>query len=91
MTDKRWNLKINLLLGGQNFSFDLTSGEHSLLTMLRGLYPQIEARFRDMAQSPPGELPAGLLDDALALLRCLVFNQLEAYRGEHVKIARVGS
>jgi hypothetical protein len=86
-----WNLKINLKLEGQDVSLDLTSGEQSLLTMLRGFYPQFEAQIKGMAQKRPGELPTGLLDDVLTLLRCLVFNKLEAYRGEHLRIAKVAS
>lgn len=89
-----WNLKLNINFGGQDVSLDLTSGEKSLLTILRGLYPQLEEALRNTLFSGSANnntLKPSIVDDALALLRCLVFNRLEAYKGDHLQIARVGS
>jgi hypothetical protein len=86
-----WNLKINAKLKGQQWNIDMTASEESLLTMMRGMYWQFEAILKALAQeNSTATLPSGLLDDVLSLLRCLIFNRFEAYRGEHVQIARVG-
>lgn len=90
MANNNWNVKIDMKYGGQPWSLDLTSGEAGLLTMMRTSYPLVEQQLREAADAPKGTLPSGLVDDVLALLRCLVFNRLEAYRGENVRIAKVG-
>lgn len=90
MADANWNLKIDLQLEDLSIKLGLTAEEASLLQMLRGYYPAVESQIKRLAQSKrPADLPPGLLDDGLTLIRCLVFNRLEAYRGEHVQIARV--
>ena len=84
-----WNIVINLNLRGNLWNVTLTASEASVLTMLRAAYTSFESQIKDLAEIGPGKRPAGLLDDALVLLRCLVFNRLEIHNGQHVNIRKI--
>jgi hypothetical protein len=83
-----WQLFIDTKLDGNEWSISLTASEQSILTMLRAAYGTLEAQLRDMANTRPGSLPVGLLNESLALLRCLVFDKLEPISGKHINLAR---
>jgi hypothetical protein len=86
-----WNINIEFRWGKQEIRLNLTSDENSLLSLLRGLYGQVEAMAKSVAlDKGKGELTRAMLDDVMALIHALVFNKLEPYRGEHLQIARVG-
>lgn len=84
-----WNIKIKTKLGNDDWSLDLTASEQSLLMTLRAFYPTIEAKVREVIRAGTSGVPAGLLDESLALVRCLVMNKLEPLNGKHIKIGRV--
>ena len=84
-----WNIKIQVKLGKEDLSFDLTASEERLLTMLRSFYLSIETKVREIIKAGAFDAPAGLLDEVLLLVRCLVFNRLEPLNGKHIKIIKV--
>lgn len=85
-----WNLAVNLKLKGIDWNISLTASDQSILTMLRAAYGTFEDHLRELAQIPGSERPAGLVEEALALLRCLVFNRLEPINGKFIKLDRKG-
>ncbi len=89
MPSNKWNLVVEMNFGGQEWHLNLTASEQSLLTLLRSSYSLFEAQIKALADARPGARPAGIVDDALTLLRCLVFNQLQPYSGQHLKIRQV--
>ena len=89
MPEKLWKIVADIELGGQSFNFNLTAGEAGLLEMLRSFYPTFEKQIKAVAEMGAGKRPAGLLDDALCVLRCLVFNRLEPHGGKFVQLSQV--
>lgn len=87
MANKTWNIVIDMNSAGQSWDIALTASEESIITMLKSFYGVFESQLKDIASRPPGtKQPAGLIDDALVLLRCLVFNRLEAHAGRFLSI-----
>lgn len=84
-----WNVVIAMKVQGQEWNISLTASEQSVLSMLRNGYGFFEAQLKVMAHSSSGQRPAGLIDDALILLRCLVWNRLEDHNGKFVRLQRV--
>lgn len=56
--------------------------------MLRAAYDNFEAQLKQMAKAPDKQRPAGLIDEALALLRCMVFAKLEPINGAFISLTR---
>ena len=57
--------------------------------MLRAAYSTVEAQFRQIAKmGSNGPHAAKLLDEALALLRCLIFNRLEPISGQYINLSK---
>jgi hypothetical protein len=83
-----WKIEINLGLKGQEWHVQLQTSEQGIITLLLGAYGMFEQKMRELVQPSAGAAPAGLLDDALVLLRCLVQRRLETHAGKYVKIAR---
>lgn len=83
-----WNLHVNTKLGDNQWSISLTASEQSILIMLRSAYGAFEAQLREIAKAPGDQRPAGLIDESLALLRCLVFGRLEPINGKHINLSR---
>jgi hypothetical protein len=74
----------------EGWNMSLVSSEQSILTMLRAGYGQFEQFIKGAAEKGTGgSLPAGLLNDALVVFRCLIFNELKEYKGKFVTIARL--
>jgi hypothetical protein len=86
MANTDWELKINLYDGKEHFKLTLDGSETSILSMLRMSYDMFEARIRTVVEAPPGSRPAGIVDEALHLLRCLVMNRLDPIYGNHLII-----
>lgn len=83
-----WLLNIDTNLNGNEWSISLTANEQSILIMLRAAYGAFEAQLKEIAKTPGNQRPAGLIEEALALLRCLVFNRLETINGKHINLSR---
>lgn len=83
-----WHISIDTKFGGNDWRFSLTTSEQSMLTMLRAAYGTFEAQLKELAKVPSGQRPSGLIDEALALLRCLVFNRLEPINGKYINLGR---
>jgi hypothetical protein len=79
-----WQLHIETKLGGNDWSISLVASEQSILTALRSMYSAFEGMLLQTLKAPAGERPAGLLDDALLLNRCLVFNKLQEIHGKQI-------
>lgn len=90
MKTQLWNININTNLAGNDWSISMTASEQSILVMLRAAYNTFEGQLKTLADARPGSRPAGLIDEALKLLRCLVFNKLEPVDGKHINISRKG-
>lgn len=84
-----WNINIQTKLGKEDWSLNLTLSEQGLLTMLRNFYPAIEEKVREIIKAGTAGTPAGLLDEALVLVRCLVLNRLEPLNGKHIQIIKL--
>lgn len=83
-----WTVNIDMDFGGQHWSIALTSSETSILTLLRTMYDTFEEKLKEVAKVPSPQRPSGLIDEALSLLRCLVFNKLEVIEGKYIKLTR---
>lgn len=88
MAAKNWSVVIRMGGAGNSLNFSLVASEEAILTMLRSFYQTFEGKLKEMAETPPGKRQAGLVDDALVLLRCLVLNRLEVHNGQIVNIKR---
>lgn len=84
-----WRLQINTKLVGNEWDISMTASEHSILMILRAAYGTFEAQLKEIAKAPGDQRPAGLIDEALALLRCLVFGRLEPIQGKHIHLMQV--
>lgn len=84
-----WHISITLKLKGNDWNISLTANEASVLTMLRAAYSTLESQFLEVASTPSGQRPSGLLSEVLVLLRCLVFNRLEESAGRYVNLKKV--
>jgi hypothetical protein len=73
----------------ENINLQMTAGEESILVMLRAGYGNFEKMIKaSVEKGTRSSLPSGLVDDALVLLRCMVFNKLQAHTGKFVHITR---
>lgn len=86
MKEKLWTLHIDITLSGNQWGISLTASENGILTMLRTMYAAFEAQMAVMAKTPSSHRPSGLIEEALALLRCLVFCKLEAINGKYINL-----
>jgi len=89
MAEKNWQVAIDVKLSGESWQFNLTSTEQQVLGMLRIGWGAFEKKLRELAEARPGERPYGLVDEAIVLLRCLVFGRLEEHYGKFINIRRV--
>jgi len=88
MANTHWKIKIDINLKGNEWAISLTASEQSVLTMLRAGYSVFESQLKQIADEKASQRPMGLIDDALVLLRCLVFNRLQEHNGKFVIIQR---
>ncbi len=88
MSQRNWNLTIDMSIDGNDFHYGLTMSEPGLLDFMRQMYGMFESKLIEIANRPSGSRPLGLLDDLLVLNRCLVFDKLSEHDGKFVKISR---
>ena len=88
MSEQLWKIVIGMNIQSNALNIALTTSEVSALTSLRAGYPIFEAQIKEVVHIG-GDLPTTLIDDALVLLRCLVFNRLEVHSGQFVNIQQV--
>jgi hypothetical protein len=86
-----WQLHLETKLGGNDWSISLVASEQSILTALRSMYSAFEEMLLQTLKAPGHERPAGLLDDAMLLNRCLVFNKLQEIHGRQIVLVPLGS
>ncbi|MGB9181840.1 MAG: hypothetical protein WCB68_21600 [Pyrinomonadaceae bacterium] len=89
MENDNWTFKIDVNIGNLQLNLQTEGTQQSILTTLRNMYGIFEPRLKSLAEATPGTRPAGLLDDAFMLLRCLILNRLEPHAsGKFIQIVR---
>lgn len=86
-----WQLQIDTKLGGNEWSISLLASEQSILTALRAMYGAFEGMLFQVLKAPGHERPVGLLEDAMLLNRCLVFNKLLEIHGKQIVLVPLKS
>jgi hypothetical protein len=86
-----WNIKVGLQHGGESWQLNMIASEQSILNMLRMSYTTFEVQVKKMLASSaslPSSAPSGAVDDALVLIRCLIFNKLQEHKGTILQISK---
>lgn len=89
MPERLWKIVIEMNIQSNALNIALTTSEVSVLTTLRADYSIFESQIKEIGLTSRVKPQAGLVEDVLILLRCLVFNRLEVHDGQFVNIQQV--
>lgn len=84
-----WNLKLDLVYGGDEYHLDFTMSEQGIIAMLKLSYNALEGQLKQLMTAGSGKAPSGAVDDAMVLIRCMTNSRLEEHSGQILKIKKL--